>query len=78
VIGPAEFRYIGLECASIKLLAHSSPTAQKKFIDERGSVLTIPDDSKKSILWIKYMQAGEKDHAGLATFDVRTALYLYD
>jgi hypothetical protein len=71
IVGPDGNRYIGLESASVKLLAHFSQTAQKKLVDERGAVLCIPNGNKKAILWIyKYMQFGEQDPQGLDTSDI--------
>ncbi|KAI4915253.1 hypothetical protein J4E85_010377 [Alternaria conjuncta] len=70
VIGPDDNRYIGLESASVNLLAHFSPVARKKLIEERATVLTIPDGSKNAIRWIyKYMQAGERDPMDTDTFE---------
>ncbi|KAI4950735.1 hypothetical protein J4E91_004620 [Alternaria rosae] len=70
VIGPDDDRYIGLESASVNLLAHFSPVARKKLIEERGTVLIIPDGSKNSIRWIyKYMQAGEREPIDMGTFE---------
>ncbi|KAG9190806.1 hypothetical protein G6011_08894 [Alternaria panax] len=81
VVGLDDNRYIGLESASVKLLAHFSPTAQKKLVNEQGTILTIPNGSKKAILWVyKYMQAGEHDPVGLETFsalDSNTLAVLY-
>jgi hypothetical protein len=62
IIGPNGDRYIGIEGASINLLAYFSPHAKKKLQDEGATNLWIPDGSKASIRWIyKYMQAGEAD-----------------
>ncbi|KAI4641115.1 hypothetical protein J4E93_007993 [Alternaria ventricosa] len=70
VIGPDNNRYIGLESASVNLLAHFSPVARKKLIEERATVLTIPNGSKDAIRWIyKYIQAGERDPIDTSTFE---------
>ncbi|EFQ94956.1 hypothetical protein PTT_07202 [Pyrenophora teres f. teres 0-1] len=70
MIGPKGNRYIALEGVSADLLAHFSGTAHKKLIEEKGTVLTIPNGSKKAVLWIyKYMQAGQRDPQGLETFE---------
>jgi hypothetical protein len=62
IIGQDGDRFIGIEGASIWLLAHFSPYAKKKLLDERASNLSIPNGSKQTIQWIyKYMQAGEID-----------------
>lgn len=54
----------------MNLLAHFSPVARKKLIEERGTVLTIPDGLKNAIRWIyKYMQAGERDPIDMDTFE---------
>jgi hypothetical protein len=72
VVGPDGNRYIGLEGASVNLLAHFSPTAQKMLIEERGTVLTIPNGNKQAIRWVyKYLWGGEKDPQGLDAFEVR-------
>lgn len=56
IIGPDGDRFIGIEGASIWLLAHFSPYAKKKLLDERASNLSIPNGSKQTIQWIyKYM-----------------------
>jgi hypothetical protein len=69
VIGPDNDRYIGLEGASIHLLAHFSPYAKKKLIDERSTVLTILNGSKKAIHWTyKYMQSAESNPQNLEPF----------
>jgi hypothetical protein len=40
-----------------------------KLIAQRSTVLTIPNGSKKAILWVyKYMQASEHDPKGIDTF----------
>ncbi|KAL1797543.1 hypothetical protein ACET3X_004149 [Alternaria dauci] len=70
VVGHDDNRYIGLENASVKLLAHFSPTAQKKLVEEQRKILAIPNGSKKVIICIyKYMQAGEHDVAGQESFE---------
>ncbi|KAF1843123.1 uncharacterized protein K460DRAFT_418246 [Cucurbitaria berberidis CBS 394.84] len=81
VVGPDGDRYIALENASTNLLAYFSPYAQKKLIEERGTILYIPNGSKNALIWIyKYMQAGQADperlesFAGL-TFDKLVLLY---
>jgi hypothetical protein len=65
----------------VKLLAYFSPIAQKKLVDERDTILTIPNGSKKATLWVyKYMQAGEHDPVGLDTFealDSNTLIVIY-
>lgn len=69
LIGPNGDRFIGLEGASVNLLAHFSPYAQKKLIEERGTVLHIPNGCKNAIVWIyRYMQAGEADPEHLESF----------
>jgi hypothetical protein len=46
-------------------MAHFSPYAKKKLLDERASNLCIPNGYKKTIQWIyKYMQAGGTDAPG--------------
>ena len=72
MVGPHGNRYIGLEGASVNLLAHFSPTSQKMLVEERGTVLTIPNGNKQAICWVyKYLQNGEKDPQGLDAFEVR-------
>jgi hypothetical protein len=62
VIGRDGDRFIGLEGASVNLLAHHSPYAKKKLLDEGATVLCIPDGPKQPIQWIyKYMQGAETD-----------------
>jgi hypothetical protein len=56
----------------VKLLAEFSKTAQKKLVEEHGTVLSIPKGNKQAILWIyKHMQNNEQDPQGLKTFEVR-------
>jgi hypothetical protein len=49
MIGPDGDRFIGIEGASITLMAHFSPYATKKLLDERASNLCIPNGYKKTI-----------------------------
>lgn len=70
IIGPDGDHFIGIEGASIHLMAHFSPYAKKKLLDERASNLCIPNGSKHTIQWIyKYMQAGETDAHGQEKFE---------
>ena len=70
LIGPDGDRFIGLEGASVSLLAHFSSYAKQKLIVERAATLCIPNGSKKPITWIyKYMRAGEKDAEDQETFE---------
>jgi hypothetical protein len=70
VIGPDGDRFISLEGASINLLAHFSPHAKKKLLDEGATNLCIPNGSQQPIRWIcKYMQAGEIDALNQEKFE---------
>ncbi|KAF2024937.1 hypothetical protein EK21DRAFT_117265 [Setomelanomma holmii] len=52
VIGPKGDPIIGIEGVSIKLLAHFSPWAKKKLIDDKAVNLCIPNGSREQIRWI--------------------------
>ncbi|KAF2125899.1 hypothetical protein P153DRAFT_408813 [Dothidotthia symphoricarpi CBS 119687] len=69
MVGADNDRFIGLEGASVNLLAHYSPYAKQKILKDHASALVIPNGSKTSIVWIyKYMFAGENDSQGLKPF----------
>lgn len=73
MIGPEGDRFIGIEGASIDILAHFSPYAKKKLVDERASSLSIPNGSKQPLAWIyKYMRSGEAGAAGEDAFETLT------
>jgi hypothetical protein len=70
IIGPDGDRFIGIEGASINLMAHFSPYAKKTLLDERASTLSILNGSKQTIQWIyKYMRAGDIDAHGQEKFE---------
>jgi hypothetical protein len=81
LIGSDGDRYVGLEGGSVSLLAHFSPLAKKKLVDERGTHLVIPNGSKQPLTWIyKYMRAGEKvadDQPKFETLSVDQLVLLY-
>ncbi|RMZ66461.1 hypothetical protein GMOD_00001797 [Pyrenophora seminiperda CCB06] len=70
MVGPDGNRFIALEGVSVNLLAYFSVTAHKKLVEERATVMMIPNGSKKAVSWIyRFMQAGERDIEGLETFE---------
>jgi hypothetical protein len=70
LVRPDGDHFIAIEGASINLLAHFSPCAKKKLIEERNTTFCTPYGSKQPIRWIyKYMQAGETDPQGEDTFE---------
>jgi hypothetical protein len=55
------------------VLAHYSPYAKQKLVDERAAILCITNGTKEPMRWIyNYMQTEESDPVGLATFESLT------